>query len=64
MPAGRPDGNTILKRIGLWGGLGAGGGAVAAVGVGLAAPAVLSAAAIAGLAAGFVVLVGSFSGKK
>jgi hypothetical protein len=63
MPAGRPDGNTVLKNIGLWGGLSAGGGAVAAIGVGLAAPAVVGTAVVAGLAAGFVVLVGSF-GKK
>jgi hypothetical protein len=64
MPSRRPDGNEILKKIGLWSGLSAGGGAVAAIGVGLAAPTVLTAAAVAGLAAGFVVLVGSFSGKK
>jgi hypothetical protein len=62
--SGRPDGNQVLKKIGLWSGLSAGGGAVAAVGVGLAAPAVLGAAAVAGLAAGFVVLVSSFSSKK
>jgi hypothetical protein len=61
--AGRPDGNEVLKKVGLWGGLGAGGGAVAAVGIGLAAPAVLGTAAVAGLAVGFLVLVGSF-GKK
>jgi hypothetical protein len=36
---------------------------VAAIGVGLAAPAVVGTAVVAGLAAGFVVLVGSF-GKK
>lgn len=64
MPPGRPDGSEVLKRIGLWGGLSAGGGAVAAVGVGLAAPAVVGTAVVAGLAAGFVVLVSSFSGKK
>ena len=63
MPPGRPDGSTVLKKIGLWGGLSAGGGAVAAVGVGLAAPAVIGTAVVAGLAVGFVVLVGSF-GKK
>jgi hypothetical protein len=61
--AGRPDGNEVLKKVGLWGGLGAGGGAVAAVGIGLAAPAVLGTAAVAGLAVGFLVLVGSF-GKQ
>lgn len=64
MPPGRPDGSEVLKKIGLWGGLSAGGGAVAAVGVGLAAPAVVGTAVVAGLAAGFVVLVSSFSGKK
>jgi hypothetical protein len=63
MPPGRPDGSTILKKIGLWGGLSAGGGAVAAVGVGLAAPVVIGTAVVAGLAAGFVVLVGSFGRK-
>jgi hypothetical protein len=63
VPPGRPDGNEVLKKVGLWGGLGAGGGAVAAVGIGLAAPAVLGTAAVAGLAVGFLVLVGSF-GKK
>lgn len=64
MPPGRPDGSEVLKKIGLWGGLSAGGGAVAAVGVGLAAPAVVGTAVVAGLAAGFVVLVSSFSGRK
>ena len=63
MPRGSPDGNTVLKSIGLWGGLSAGGGAVAAVGLGLAAPAVLGTAAVVGLAAGFVVLISSFSRK-
>jgi hypothetical protein len=63
MPPGRPDGSTVLKKIGLWGGLSAGGGAVAAVGVGLAAPAVVGTAVVAGLAAGFIVLVGSFAKK-
>jgi len=63
VPPGRPDGNEVLKKIGLWGGLSAGGGAVAAVGVGLAAPAVIGTAVVAGLAVGFVVLVSSF-GKK
>jgi hypothetical protein len=63
MPPGRPDGNEILKKIGLWGGLSAGGGAVAAVGVGLAAPAVIGTAAVAGLAVGFLVLIGSFAKK-
>ena len=63
MPPGRPDGSTVLKKIGLWGGLSAGGGAVAAVGVGLAAPAVIGTAVVAGLAAGFIVLVGSFAKK-
>ena len=63
MPPGRPDGSTVLKKIGLWGGLSAGGGAVTAIGVGLAAPAVVGTAVVAGLAAGFVVLVSSF-GKK
>ena len=63
MPRGSPDGSEVLKKIGLWGGLSAGGGAVAAVGVGLAAPAVVGTAVVAGLAAGFVVLVSSF-GKK
>ena len=63
MPPGRPDGSEVLKKIGLWSGLSAGGGAVAAVGVGLAAPLVIGTAVAAGLAAGFVVLVSSF-GKK
>ncbi len=63
MPPGAPDGSAVLKKIGLWGGLSAGGGAVAAVGLGLAAPAVVGTAVVAGLAVGFVVLVSSF-GKK
>ena len=63
MPPARPDGGQVLKSVGLWGGLSAGGGAVVAVGLGLAAPVVLGTAAIAGLAAGAVVLVSSF-GKK
>ena len=59
----RPDGNEVLRKIGLWGGLSAGGGAVAAVGVGLAAPAVIGTAVVAGLVVGFGVLISSF-GKK
>jgi hypothetical protein len=63
VPPGSPDGNTVLKKVGLWGGLSAAGGAVGAVSVGLAAPAVVGTAVVAGLAVGFVVLLSSFARK-
>ena len=58
--AASPDGTAVLKGIGLWGGASALGVGLAAGAVGLSAAAAVTAAAVGGLATGFVVPVRSF----